>query len=177
MIAASSQSKLATASEVLVSRFLLSVCDGCGLGCNEFAGHVQNNHVRFSFTEIAIIFLEIVKAVWTLCVTGYAKDAIVSTCHRTSDGQEHKIIWCPGPERDKIFHLRVTAYKSKAATGGQCAPAHSSRKSCERTARDRRANNFHLVTDKFAMSTDRKYPLNRPVMRIRMWMTIHYHDR
>ena len=34
-------------------RFLLSVCpsvcDGCGRGCNEFAGRVQNDHVRFSF--------------------------------------------------------------------------------------------------------------------------------
>ena len=29
--------------------------DGCGLGCNEFAGRVQNNHVRFAFTEMAII--------------------------------------------------------------------------------------------------------------------------
>ena len=28
----------------------------------EFVGREQNNHVRFSFTEMAIIFLEIVKA-------------------------------------------------------------------------------------------------------------------
>ena len=27
----------------------LSVCDGCGRGRNEFAGRVQNHHVRFSF--------------------------------------------------------------------------------------------------------------------------------
>ena len=38
------------------------VCDGCGRGRNEFAVRVQNHHVRFSFTEMAIIFLEIVKA-------------------------------------------------------------------------------------------------------------------
>ena len=25
------------------------VCDGCGHGRNEFAGRVQNHHVRFSF--------------------------------------------------------------------------------------------------------------------------------
>ena len=37
------------------------------------------------------------------------KDTIVGACHRTSDGQEHKIIWRAGPERDAIFHLRVTA--------------------------------------------------------------------
>ena len=24
-------------------------CDGCGRGCNGFAGRVQNHHVRFSF--------------------------------------------------------------------------------------------------------------------------------
>ena len=30
-------------------------------------------------------------------------------CRRTSDEQEHKIIWCAGPEQDTIFHLRVTA--------------------------------------------------------------------
>ena len=31
-------------------RFFLSVRDGCGRGRNKFAGRVQNNHVRFSFT-------------------------------------------------------------------------------------------------------------------------------
>ena len=73
----------------------------------------------FTFTELEmaiLIFLEIVKTaaklllqVWTLCVAGYAKDAIVGAYHRTSDRQEHKIIWRAGLERDKIFHLRVTA--------------------------------------------------------------------
>ena len=55
----------------------------------------------FTFTitdpEMAIlIFLEIIKTaaklllqVWTLCVAGYAKDAIVGACHCTRDGQEH----------------------------------------------------------------------------------------
>ena len=62
-------------------------------------------------SAFAIIFLEIVKLllVWTLCIAGYAKDAIVAACHCTSDGQEHKIIWLAGPEQDMIFHLRVTA--------------------------------------------------------------------
>ena len=56
----------------------------------------------FTFTELEIAiltFLEIVKTaaklllqVWTLCIAGYTKDAIVGTYHRTSDGQEHKII-------------------------------------------------------------------------------------
>ena len=39
-----------------------SLCDRCGRGRNKFVGRVQNNHVHFSFTEMAIIFLEIVKA-------------------------------------------------------------------------------------------------------------------
>ena len=38
----------------------------------------------------------------------------MSACHRTSDRQEHKIIWCAGPERDMIFHLRVTACREHA---------------------------------------------------------------
>ena len=74
----------------------LSVCDGCGHGRNGFAGRVQNHHVRFSFHvyRTTLILLEIVKTmaklllqVWTLCVAGYAKDAIVGAYHRTSNGQ------------------------------------------------------------------------------------------
>ena len=52
--------------------------------------------------------------VGTLCVSDYAKDAIVGACHRTIDGQEHKISWRAGPEQDKIFHLRVTACREHA---------------------------------------------------------------
>ena len=54
---------------------------------------MQNHHVHFSFYvhhAIIILFLEIVKTaaklllqVWTLCVAGYAKDAIVGAYHRT----------------------------------------------------------------------------------------------
>ena len=77
------------------------VCDGCGRGRNEFAGRVQNHHVRFSFG--------------TLCVASYAKDAIVGACHRTSDRQEHKIIWRAGPEQDTIFHLCVTACREQGS--------------------------------------------------------------
>ena len=43
------------------------------------------------------------KSCWS--VAGYAKDAIVGTCHCTIDGQEHKISWRAGPEQDTIFHL------------------------------------------------------------------------
>ena len=75
------------------------------------------------------------------------EDAIVCACHRTIDEQEHKIIWCAGPERDTIFHLPVTACREQGshsrderlagvASRWQGAPAHSSRKSWERTARE-----------------------------------------
>ena len=37
----------------------------------------------------------------------YEKYAIVDACHRTSDGQEHRIKHA-GPERDTILNLRVT---------------------------------------------------------------------
>ena len=40
----------------------------------------------------------------------------------------------------------------------------------------KRANNFHPVADKFTKCTDGKQPLNLPVMRMRLWITIHYHD-
>ena len=41
----------------------------------------------------------------------YVKDAIIGTCHRTSDRQEHKVIQLAGPERDVItIHLHATAY-------------------------------------------------------------------
>ena len=119
----------------------------------------------------AIIFLEIVlkSSVWTLCVrvASYAKDAIVGACHCTRDGQEHKTIWRAGPERERIFHLRDTACReqgshcrherlawvaSRYGGRGLRAPAHSSRKSWERTIYNR-ANNFHPVADKLAMCT------------------------
>ena len=38
----------------------------------------------------------------------------MGACHRTIDGQEHKICWRAGPEQDKIFHLRVTACREHA---------------------------------------------------------------
>ena len=38
----------------------------------------------------------------------------MGACHRTSDRQEHKIIWCAGPERDMTFHLRVTKRVQRA---------------------------------------------------------------
>ena len=38
----------------------------------------------------------------------------MGACHRTIDGQEHKISWRAGLEQDKIFHLRVTAYREHA---------------------------------------------------------------
>ena len=57
------------------------------------------------------MFVEIFKAAADQDTLGcrLREDAIVSACHRTSDRQEHKFIWRAGPERDMIFHLRVTA--------------------------------------------------------------------
>ena len=105
------------------------MCDGCGRGRNGFAGRTcaKSSAITFTKLEMAIIlfliFLEIVKTtakllllqVWTLCVAGYAKDAIVGAYHRTSDEQEHKIIGGAGLERDTIFHLRVTACREQGS--------------------------------------------------------------
>ena len=93
------------------------MCDGCRRGRNEFAGRVQKHHVRFSFHRnghIKSFLRSAALLVGTLWVAGYAKDAIVGACHRTIDGQEHKISWRAGPEQDKIFPLRVTACREHA---------------------------------------------------------------
>ena len=105
--------------------------------------------------------------VWTLCVARYAKDAIVGACLLTIDGQEHKIIWLAGPEREMIFHLRVTACREQGshcrderlawvASRWQGTSCSSSFVSKVLGANYKRANNFHPVADKFAMCTDRK---------------------
>ena len=39
--------------KILVVRVCVCVCDGCGRGRNEFAGRVQNHHVRFNFHRMA----------------------------------------------------------------------------------------------------------------------------
>ena len=39
----------------------------------------------------------------------------MGACHCTSDGQEHKIIWRAGPERERIFHLRDTACREQGS--------------------------------------------------------------
>ena len=46
------------------------------------------------------------------------RHAIVGACHRTSNGQEHKIIRRAEPERDTIFHLRVTACRGRGSLAG-----------------------------------------------------------
>ena len=136
--------------------------------------------VRFSFHvhRTRKIFLEIVKTaaklllqVWTLCVAGYAKVAIVGAYHRTSDGQEHKFIWRAGLERDTIFHLRVTACREQGShchderlawvasrwQGTSCSSSLLSKVlGANYNRANQRANNFHPVADKFAMCTDRR---------------------
>ena len=104
------------------------------------------------------IFLDIVKAaaaakVWTL---GYAKDTIVGTYHRASDGQEHKIIWRAGLERDTIFFTYVSQRAESKAANVTISLGIASRwqgTSCSSSfiskvlgANWKRANNFQLCT-------------------------------
>ena len=109
------------------------------------------------------------------------RHAIVGACHRTSNGQEHKIIRRAEPERDTIFHLRVTACRGRGshrqderlawvASRGQGTSCSSSFVSKVLGANYKRANNFLPVAHKFTMCTDRKQPLNLPVMRMRVWI-------
>ena len=81
----------------------------------------------------------------------------MDACHRTNDGQEHKIIWRAGP--DKIFYLRVTACREQGshcqderlawvASRGQWTSYSNSfvSKSWERTTTEL-YNNFHPMAD------------------------------
>ena len=109
------------------------------------------------------------------------RHAIVGACYRTSKGQEHKIIRRAEPERDTIFHLRVTACRGRSshrqderlawvASRWQGTSCSSSFVSKVLGANYKRANNFLPVAQKFTMCTDRKQPLNLPVMRMRVWI-------
>ena len=102
----------------------------------------------------------------------------MGACYRTSNGQEHKIIRCAEPERDTIFHLRVTACRGRSshrqderlawvASRGQGTSCSSSFVSKVLGANYKRANNFLPVAHKFTMW---KQPLNLPVMRMRVWV-------
>ena len=105
--------------------------------------------------------------------------ATVGACRRTSNRQEHKITQRAGPEQDTIFHLYVTACRRRGSYGqderlawvasrGQGTSCSSSFVSKVLGANYKRANNFLPVAQKFTMCTDRKQPLNLPVMRMRM---------
>ena len=95
------------------------MCDGCGHGHNEFAGRVQIISCISAFTEMAIIFLEIVtSAAGQDTVRCRLREGchIVDACYCTSDGQEHNINWrAARPEQDTIFYLRVTACREQLA--------------------------------------------------------------
>ena len=128
------------------------MCDGCGRGRNELEMTI-------------IIFLEIVKTaaklllqVWTLCVAGYAKVAIVGAYHRTSDGQEHKLFSTYVSQRAESKAATVTIRFGSFTVAGDFVLqlAHSSRKSWERTGRELTTLILDPVADTFAMCTDRK---------------------
>ena len=132
-----------------------SVCDGCGRGINSF--------------KLLLLGPQRVER--------DERHAIVGACHRTSNGQEHKIIRRAEPERDTIFHLRVTACRGRGshrqderlawvASRGQGTSCSSSFVSKVFGANYKRANNFLPVAHKFTMCTDRKQPLNLPVMLV-----------
>ena len=90
------------------------------------------------------------------------RHAIVDACHRTSNGQEHKIIRRAEPEKDTIFHVRVTACRGRGshsqderlawvASRGQGTSCSSSFVSKVLGANYKRANNFLPVAHKFTM--------------------------
>ena len=87
------------------------------------------------------------------------RHAIVGACRRTSNRQEHKIIRRAEPERDTIFHLRVTACRGRGshrqderlawvASRGQGTSCSSLFVSKVLGANYKRANNFLPVAHK-----------------------------
>ena len=103
----------------------------------------------------------------------------MGACHRTSNRQEHKIIQRAGPEQDTIFHLHVTACRRRGSHGhderlawvasrGQGTLCSSSFVAKVLGANYKTANNFLPVAQKFTVCTDRKQPLNLPVVRMRV---------
>ena len=148
----------ATCQYIKIFSVCASVCDGCGRG-----------------NSLKLLLLGPQR------VERDERHAIVGACHRTSNGQEHKIIRRAEPERDTIFHLRVTACRGRGshrqderlawvASRGQGTSCSSSFVSKVFGANYKRANNFLPVAHKFTMCTDRKQPLNLPVMRMRVWI-------
>ena len=130
----------------------MSVCDGCGRG-----------------NSLKLLLLGPQR------VERDESHAIVGACRRTSNGQEHKIIRRAEPERDTIFYLRVTACRGRGSHGhderlawvasrGQGTSCSSSFVSKVLGANYKLANIHHVHC------TDRKQPLNLPVMRMRMWI-------
>ena len=113
-----------------------------------------------AFTEIIFLEHEIAREIKSCCRSGHS--ALQATRRMPLWAQEHKIIWPAGPERDRIFHLRVTACREQ---GSHCCDERlawvasrwqGNSWSCSFDskvlgANCKRANNFHTVCDKFAM--------------------------
>ena len=109
----------------------------------------------------------------------YVRHATLGACHRTSNRQEHKIIQRAGPEQDTIFHLHVTACRRRGSHGhherlawvasrGQGTSCSSSFVSKVLGANYKTALTTFFLWLKNSMCTDRKQPLNLPVMRRRV---------
>ena len=90
------------------------------------------------------------------------RHAILGACHRTGNGQKHKIIRCAEPERDTIFHVRVTACRAQSshrqdellawvASRGQGTSCSSSFVSKVLGANYKRANNFLPVAHQIGL--------------------------
>ena len=135
---------------------------------------VRNENGRVFSLKLFILGLQI--------AARYVRHATVGACHRTSNRQEHKIIQRAGPEQDTIFHLHVTACRRRGSHGHDerlaWVASRGQRTSCSSSFVSKvlganykyfkSANNFLPVAQKFTMCTDRKQPLNLPVMRMRV---------
>ena len=113
-------------------------------------------------TEMAIIFLEMVKAAAgrdTQALQATQRMPLWTLAIALATGKNTRLF---GPEQDTIFYLRVTACREQGshchderlawvASRGQWTSYYNSFVSKVLGANYNRANNFHPVADKFAM--------------------------
>ena len=135
------------------------VRDGCGRGCNEFVGRVQNHHVRFSFHRNGYNNI-IVKAAGLDTL----RCSLRERCHCGRLPSHLPVTAC----REQGSHC-LDERLAGVASRWQGTSCTSSFVSKFLGANCKRANNFNPVADKFARQELTFEPIS---MRMRVWITI-----
>ena len=134
-----------------------SVCDGCGRGNSLkllLLGHSELTATRGMPSWALAVALATDKNTRSFAMLNQKEIRFSLTCRRGrgSHRQDERLAW--------------------VASRGQGTSCSSSFVSKVLGANYKRANNFLPVAHKFTMCTDRKQPLNLPVMRMRVWIRL-----